>query len=66
MAQRTPKDPSLCEFIGCNHKAAWLAHKLWGKGGTLRTCDAHKPGGDPRAVAGRAFYRVEPIAKTEE
>lgn len=61
---RKPKDPSLCEFGGCKHRAAWTAHKLWGKGGTIRTCEEHKPGSKPRPASLahlRDFYRLEPI-----
>lgn len=53
-----------CEFVGCKCKATTIAHKLWGKGGTLRTCDAHKPGsaGTHPIAQARPFYRLEPIA----
>lgn len=53
-----------CEFVGCKHEAKWAAHKLWGKGGTLHTCDKHKPGQRPRPESLKhlpVFYRVEPI-----
>lgn len=52
-----------CDFGGCHCKATTIAHKLWGKGGTLRTCDEHRPGQNPHPItANRPFYRLEPIA----
>jgi hypothetical protein len=39
---------------------------LWGKGGTLCTCDEHRPDAAKRAPALRhlpMFYEVEPICK---
>jgi hypothetical protein len=54
-----------CEFKGCKHEARWTARKLWGKGGEIRTCDAHRPDPDKRSESLRHlpfFYRVEPIA----
>lgn len=66
MAQRQRKSADLCEFSGCKSKAAWRAHKLWGKGGTLCTCDAHKPGGRERPESLKhlpSFYRVEAIGQ---
>jgi hypothetical protein len=64
MARKT-KDASLCEFSGCKCKATVIAHKLWGKGGTLRTCDDHKPGRNPHPMTiNRPFYRCEPITET--
>jgi hypothetical protein len=54
-----------CEFTGCKHEARWAAHKLFGKGGYIRTCDEHKPDAEKRPASLRHlpfFYRVEPIA----
>lgn len=53
-----------CEFSGCKKEASWEAHKLWGKGGSLKVCDQHKPGGRPRPESLRhlpSFYDVKPI-----
>lgn len=59
---RKNKPEGPCEFTGCKSPAVWVAHKLWGKGGTICTCDGHKPGGKPGKVPPpRPFYRVEPI-----
>ncbi len=57
-------DPKRCEFSGCKYEARWLATKLWGKGGTIRTCDDHRPGSLDRPETLRnlpVFYRVELI-----
>lgn len=53
-----------CEFVGCHCKATTIAHKLFGKGGTIRTCNAHRPGSRPSPAIKpqRPFYRIEPIA----
>lgn len=52
-----------CEFLGCKAPAMWSAAKLWGKGGTICTCDEHKPGGKPSNVikVTRPWYDVKPI-----
>jgi hypothetical protein len=55
-----------CEFSGCKNKATWKATKLWGKGGTICTCDDHKPGYNVARMKidqqnDRQWYRVEPI-----
>jgi hypothetical protein len=58
------KDESLCEFGGCKARATWLNHQLWGRGGAIRTCDAHRPGSRARPESLRhlpTFYRSEPI-----
>lgn len=51
-----------CEFGGCKHEARWIARKLWGKGGEIRTCDEHKPGAKAKPGQ-RIFYDVKPVAK---
>ncbi len=53
-----------CELSGCKHEAKWAAHKLWGKGGTILTCDEHKPDASKRPESLKKLpfaYRVEPI-----
>lgn len=53
-----------CEVTGCKHEARWAAHKLFGKGGTIRVCDEHRPGSSKsRHSLGHAtpFYDVRPI-----
>jgi hypothetical protein len=58
-----------CEFAGCKHEAQWAALKLWGQGGTLHTCDRHKPGGRKRPESLRhlpSFYDVRPITARGE
>jgi hypothetical protein len=53
-----------CEFGGCKNRAVWSARKLWGKGGTLRTCDDHKPGSRERPASMQhlpSFYDITPI-----
>lgn len=67
--KRKTKDASLCEWSGCKARATIVAHKLWGKGGTLRCCDEHRPGSKSSDIArkmiearGCPFYRLEPIA----
>lgn len=52
-----------CDFGGCKCEAAWVATRLWGKGGTIRTCDEHRPGAKakPAKPGERVWYRVEPI-----
>jgi hypothetical protein len=59
-----------CEFGGCGKPAAWVARKLWGKGGQLVTCDEHKPDASKRKESLRHlpfFYEVKAIGpcKTE-
>jgi hypothetical protein len=57
-----------CEFSGCKNPATWTAHKLWGKGGTLCTCDKHRPGSRPRPESLKhlpSFYRIEPMVEAK-
>ena len=61
---------SKCEMVGCKNAAVWMATKLWGKGGTICTCDRHRPGSNPSSnpkiaalVAARPFYDVKPIGE---
>jgi hypothetical protein len=54
-----------CEFSGCKKEARWDARKLWGKGGSIRVCDEHKPDAEKRPESLRklpSFYDVRPIA----
>ena len=54
--------PKKCEFTGCKHEAVWCATKLWGKGGTICTCDEHRPGSRGKPAPGqRVWYEVKPI-----
>jgi hypothetical protein len=53
-----------CEFGGCKQEARWECRKLFGTGGTIRTCDAHKPDPNSRPAALRHlpfFYEVKGI-----
>jgi hypothetical protein len=53
-----------CEFTGCKREATWVAAKLWGKGGTICTCDEHRPGSNPlpaHLAPERPWYDVKPI-----
>lgn len=57
-----------CEVVGCKNDAVWVATKLFGKGGTIRTCDRCRPGGTPPSnpklaalLAKRPFYEVQPL-----
>jgi hypothetical protein len=55
-----------CEFGGCKNEAKWECRKLWGKGGTLCTCDRHKPDASKRPESMRhlpSFYDVKPIGE---
>lgn len=68
MARRT-KSADLCEVSGCNKPRAWICTKLWGKGGTICTCDEHKPDASKRSESLRhlpSFYDIKPIRKTNE
>jgi hypothetical protein len=54
-----------CEFSGCKCLARWSARRLWGKGGVLLVCDAHKPDVNRRPKALQylpLFYEVKPLA----
>lgn len=57
-----------CEFAGCKEPARWDARKLWGKGGSIRTCNEHKPGGKrPESMKHLpSFYDVRPIGHDGE
>jgi hypothetical protein len=53
-----------CGFSGCKDKAVWSCRKLWGEGGTLLTCDAHKPDPKTRPASLRHlpfFYEVSRV-----
>ncbi len=53
-----------CGFSGCKKPAKWEARKLWGKGSTLCTCDAHKPDASKRHASLQNlpfFYEVKPL-----
>lgn len=57
-----------CEITGCKNPAVWIATKLWGKGGTICTCDECKPGKNVSpairaALKGRTFYDVKPLGE---
>ena len=55
-----------CQFAGCKDEVRWLCRKLWGKGGTLLTCDGHKPDASKRPEKLRNlpfFYEVSAIAR---
>ena len=57
-----------CEFCGCKQPAKWVARKLWGKGGEIRTCDAHKPGSARRPEGLKHlpnFYDVRPLGESK-
>jgi hypothetical protein len=54
-----------CDFAGCMNEARWAALKLFGKGGTLKCCDEHKPDPAKRPKSLRNapfFYDVRPLA----
>ena len=54
-----------CEFTGCKNRPRWSARKLFGKGGTICVCDAHKPDASKRPASLRHlpfFYEVKPLA----
>lgn len=57
-----------CAFRGCKKPARWQARKLWGKGGTLCTCDAHKPCANRPASMQHlpSFYEVKPLVAKKE
>jgi hypothetical protein len=53
-----------CGFSGCKRPAVWSCRQLWGKGGTLLTCDEHKPDRANRPESLNRlpfFYDVQPI-----
>ncbi len=53
-----------CEFAGCKCPARFIAHKLFGSGGTLLVCAKHKPGSRPRPASLAhlpPYYRVEAL-----
>jgi hypothetical protein len=55
-----------CEFSGCKCEAHWIAIKLWGKGGSLKVCDEHKPDPDKRPESQQKlpfFYDVQPLRR---
>ena len=57
-----------CSFTGCKREARWECRKLWGGGGTLHTCDAHKPDAAKRPESLRHlpfFYDVKLLEAKE-
>lgn len=61
----TTRKPVPCGFSGCKKPAKWACRQLWGKGGTLHTCDEHKPdpGKRPESLKHLPFfYEVKPLA----
>jgi hypothetical protein len=53
-----------CDFTGCRCEARWEARKLFGKGGSLKVCDEHKPDRAKRPESQQNlpfFYDVQPI-----
>jgi hypothetical protein len=53
-----------CEFTGCKREVKWACRKLFGKGGTIHTCDQHKPDPEKRPERLRHlpfFYEVKPF-----
>jgi len=60
--------PTQCEFKGCERAARWVSTKLTGTGGTLRTCDEHRPDALPRSAGagGRVWYEFRPMRASEQ
>ncbi len=53
-----------CEFNGCKGEPRWECRKLFGKGGTILTCDEHKPDAAKRPEGLRHlpfYYEVKAI-----